>query len=216
MIITRRSGQMFKIKMNIEDVEKAKLLAPWGVIRGRMGVYYVARTQPTKKLLFLHRHLMETPANLKCDILNGDNFDLRKCNLKNVEHWRIMKTNKNRVGSIDERFITKQYRNRYSKYRVDVPKDGEYVHVGAFISLPLAIAARDAFLRDGTRPPRRVASTGEKNIYKFQGRFLVRSEHFYLGYFDELEPAILARDAYHRDGITPAKNLSAKYSGKKK
>lgn len=96
--ITRRNGDQYVVKIDSEDVGKI-CHNRWYVMSGRGGLLYVCHAvnggykngKRIYRSLLLHRVVNDTPDDLVCDILNGDNMDCRKANLKNCKVFELIK-----------------------------------------------------------------------------------------------------------------------------
>jgi hypothetical protein len=113
--------------------------------RGKEG-YAVrhAKVDGKDRLLYLHRHLMQPPADHEVIFRNGDTLDCRRENLRVVtkqearqHHLRARSNSQSGIKGI-------KYNRRPGTWSVDVYRDGQVKRVSTFLTLK---EAQDAYQR---------------------------------------------------------------------
>lgn len=158
MIIRRRDGSFIQVLLDPEDVYRVLEAGPWGLKpnpKGRTSyVHRTIRVNDKKTTQMLHRWLLDAPANMQVDHINGNGLDNRRCNLRlvcqsdNKANARIYKNNSSGFKGVtakNGKWLAQIVRNK-KNYRLglfDTPEEahsaycraamefhGEFAHFG--------------------------------------------------------------------------------------
>lgn len=111
---------------------------------------YAARSvggRRNKKILFMHRLILNTPEDKFTDHINGNKLDNRRKNLRHCTHQQNMSNMKNRIGG------TSKYKGVYwhkggKKWAANVTVNYKNIHLGLFVSeIEAASAYNEAALQ---------------------------------------------------------------------
>lgn len=133
------NGESFYV--DIEDYETIRDIC-WGVAtkKGYLGGYTLGSD---RRLILLHRLVMDAPPDMKVDHINHDSADNRKCNLRIVTHQQNMvNTKKNRANKSGYKGVWWSKSSR--KWYAYISYKGKRIHLGTFANKEDAIAARQA------------------------------------------------------------------------
>ena len=118
------------------DVEKV-LEKKWSKKEGRKDrVYFLCKT-PERRSLYLHRFIMECPANMQVDHINMNTLDNRRENLRictsaeNSRNKGKCKRNKSGFKGVD-------WQKQLKKWRAQIQYNYKTIHLGLFSSPELA------------------------------------------------------------------------------
>lgn len=96
------------------------------------------------RVILLHRLIMDAPADMVVDHLNGDPSDNRRANLRVCTHAENRRNHQGvRGGKRSSRFHGVGWWPRDAKWRARLMVDGREVHVGYFDTEEEAARARD-------------------------------------------------------------------------
>ena len=106
--------------------------------------YYAVRREGQRSVR-MHRHIMNTPAELECDHINHNTLDNQEHNLRNVTRSQNqLNTTVRSHSRLQEKCIYKRPRGGY---RVQIRRDKRIVFDRSFKTLAAAVAARNEALR---------------------------------------------------------------------
>lgn len=92
---------------------------------------YVASTLPNRKVLFLHRHILEYNGELEIDHINHSGLDNRKANLRVTTHQQNGMNQQRQKGCSSEYKGVYWFKNA-KKWRAQIKANGEKIHLGYF------------------------------------------------------------------------------------
>jgi hypothetical protein len=122
----------------------------WNISKSRTpNRIYAARGVCKKnkhKHIYMHRLIMGSPENMQVDHINHNCLDNRKCNLRivtNAQNTRNKSVNYFKK-SCNYKGVT-YYRN---KWRVNIRKDGKFIHIGGFVDIMDAAKAYDNIAKE--------------------------------------------------------------------
>lgn len=143
--VRRRDGKCVSVMIDAEDVERVLALGRWNLDpRG-----YVVRCRRGKPHLKLSRFVMDAkPGDPEVDHINGDKLDNRKMNLRAASH----KLNMQNLAMVNDRGGSKyrgvSWHRKGRKWRAAQIVDGQYFHLGLYVTEEEAAAALSAFRRE--------------------------------------------------------------------
>lgn len=124
----------YEVVIDDEDFKTVSGIA-WTVTpkSSRGGPYVIKHKMVNgkKRIVFLHRFLLNEPGGKEVDHKNGDTLDNRKANLRIASHsnnqWNRWRNKNNKTG-----FKGAHYCIRDKKYRARIFKDGKCVSLGNY------------------------------------------------------------------------------------
>ena len=105
---------------------------------------YRAMRNENKKVVFMHRIIMNTPANLIVDHINHDTLDNRKQNLRNVTQSQNSMNRIIKPGITGEKGIIVHGK----KFRVRIRKEKKQYEIGLFKTIADAKIAYDNAIKE--------------------------------------------------------------------
>lgn len=102
----------------------------WFATKSKSSDYYAVRHEG-RKIIAMHRVIMQTPDDLECDHIHHNTLDNRKSQLRNVtrqqNQWnqKLSKNNKTGVKGVC-------WHTRDKRYRAQIKKDGVRIHIGQY------------------------------------------------------------------------------------
>jgi hypothetical protein len=138
---SKRFGE-YRTLVDDEDFQRLKELKnlKWCVVKKRGHIYFQKRLSG-KKLVELHRWIMNTPKGMYTDHINQNTLDNRKCNLRiclnsaNLRNGRIRTNNKSGFTGV---FFIKKHKKWIAFIKVHYKR----YHLGYFNTINKAIKAR--------------------------------------------------------------------------
>lgn len=126
--------------IDTEDLEKLlKINRTWGYQAKRKGVRLSKRVNGENTSLYLHRVILNAPANYQVDHINGDWLDNRKANLRLCS---IPENGQNRVrlsSANKSGFRGVSWSKEKQKYRASIMIDKQSVYLGYSSSIEEAV-----------------------------------------------------------------------------
>lgn len=121
-------------RVAIVDDEDYDLLMQysWQVEKRRL--YAVGNTKGSikeRKRLRMHRLIMDAPADMQVDHINGDGLDNRKCNLRICSNSQNMMNGRKRKNGTSK-YKGVSYFKRDGRWRAVISNFGKYTHIGYF------------------------------------------------------------------------------------
>lgn len=104
--------------------------------------YAVRYDGQRRKMLPMHREILNAPDGMDVDHINGDRLDNRRANLRVCPHRQNIRNQKPRVGGTS-RYKGVYWCSTYRKWRVQIMSDKKRIHVGAFDDEEQAARAYD-------------------------------------------------------------------------
>ncbi len=134
-------------KVAIVDDQDLEWLSRWKWYCDKDG--YAVRRRSDKgvyRSTFMHRVIMQTPADLQTDHINGDRLDNRRCNLRvctNMENQQNIRKRNPRGGMRPSQYKGVSWDKRKGKWRVVITVNGRPTHMGSFAQEEAAAKAYD-------------------------------------------------------------------------
>jgi hypothetical protein len=100
------------------------------------------RSAPQRGLLQLHRLIMDPPAGMDVDHINGNGLDNRRCNLRIATRSQNRMNERIRPAKATSRFKGVSWNTKSRCWVVNLKLNGEQKHLGSF---PCEIAAANAY-----------------------------------------------------------------------
>lgn len=120
-------------KFALVDDDDFEYLNQWKWNATQSGSTFYARRQegiiPFKKTIPMHRQIMNTPAGMEVDHINGNGLDNRRENLRNCTHAENKRNNK-RYSNNSSGYIGVD-RNK-GKWRAYIQVNKKWIHLGYF------------------------------------------------------------------------------------
>jgi hypothetical protein len=111
-------------RINLENMGK------WCISKG-----YCLKTRKKQKTLYMHRVIMNPPADMVIDHINGNPLDNRRCNLRVVTHQQNMWNQPRALGY--------SWYEKRNKFRASIRLNGKTIHIGYYNTEQ---EAREAYL----------------------------------------------------------------------
>lgn len=164
-MIIKKHNKEWIVLFDLEDVDKINQ-AKWGLSFDKsINDYYVIAHErnnyQNRKILRLHRFLMNTPDELECDHINRQTRDNRKCNLRNVEQI-INIQNKGFYKNNTTGYKYIHWLKKKKCYVVEITRNYVKHKIIVTKNLEEAIKARDEYLKE-VMPNATVEKLSEKN-----------------------------------------------------
>lgn len=141
LIITTTKNVKFIVLIDNEDVEKIQLY------RWHMQKKYVACKKGCGHM-YLHRYLLNAPANLQVDHRNRNTLDNRKSNLRicsqetNLRNREVQKAEEKKENNSGQKYI---YRSG-NKWKVIITYASKQINIGTYITISDAKNAVNSIL----------------------------------------------------------------------
>lgn len=122
-----------KGKVAIVDDEDYEFLSmyKWHVLRNKYAVRSV-RENGSKRMVYMHREIMNPDVNLQVDHVNGNGLDNRKVNLRNVTQRQNLYNQGTRSDNTSG--YKGVYKTKNNKWYAEVKKDYKKINLGVFES----------------------------------------------------------------------------------
>lgn len=134
-ILSEAHGE-FKVKIDLEDVEKVQLLK-WVINTGNRKMHYAYNN----KGLLLHRYVMDAPKGKDVDHIFGDTMDNRKSQLRICSRSENMSNSKHYANNTSgHRGVTWYKKN--SKWMAYIMINYKHKNLGYYDEIEDAVAAR--------------------------------------------------------------------------
>jgi len=151
IIVKRKSGEIVRAKIDLDDYEKFKTFPYSFYVQNYSGSYYIYSNHYVngkRKHISLHRLILGDPKGLVVDHINGDTLDNRKSNLRAVTQAANTQ-NRNRAKRNSSSGVRGVYFSKQIKRWVaTVDVDRKRIQVGCFKELADAeIAVKEARAR---------------------------------------------------------------------
>lgn len=105
----------------------------WCYSQGRAG--RMGRNKSGKrKLLLMHRVIMNTPTGLETDHINGDSLDNRRCNLRICTKSQNNMNRRPNKGKMSSQYKGVCWRNHAKKWKAYIKLKGKQIHLGYYAS----------------------------------------------------------------------------------
>lgn len=157
LIITRLNGSQVTVLFDPKDINVVKPPEPftpicWRVVKSvkLKAIAYGYKTD----LFYLHREIMRTPADEFCASFNGDYFDLRRSNLRNIKPFALTKEVCKRNTSKQSKTVGVGYDKRNARWYARVWNRylKRNTNLGDFKTEELAVAAIERY--QAQQPPK--------------------------------------------------------------
>lgn len=125
----------------------------------------------SRKIIFMHRVIAQTPYNLFTDHINGDTLDNRKCNLRNVTKSQNNKNARKRSNATSKfKGVSyfKRKRDSIGKWVTKIQVDGELKKVGYFNSEIKAALAYNERAKNDHKKYAVLNEVDLMNFYEYQ------------------------------------------------
>lgn len=130
--------------IDFDDFEKVRG-HNWHAQRCRSGLYYVAtniQTEKGKRLLLMHRYLMDSPEGFEVDHKDGDGLNCRRFNLRTATSTQNKRNSAKRAGTSQFKGVGWHVEGKKWEAKITVEKKTRYL--GLFIVEADAARAYDA------------------------------------------------------------------------
>ncbi|MCC7208317.1 MAG: HNH endonuclease [Anaerolineae bacterium] len=124
-----------------EDVYEWASKQKWHLVKG-----YAAHTigyGKNARQRYLHRLIMNTPAGLDTDHINGNRLDNRRANLRVCRHGENCKSNRKQRRKTSSKYKGVSWTSQYGKWKAKITVDYQDHHLGFFDSEIEAAKAYD-------------------------------------------------------------------------
>ena len=113
----------------------------------RGGEPYAARLDG-RKIIWMHREIMQTPPGMICDHINGVTLNNRRCNLRNCTRAQNLQNSCKCYHDATSRYKGVHWDKRHRKWRAEIASHGKHYWLGYFDSEIDAALAYDRKARE--------------------------------------------------------------------
>lgn len=142
VIFVMRKGRKIECLIDTDQLEKINSFSgTWCAVKDSKSELIYVRGDHVRngcrKVIPLHRFIMQTPKELVVDHINHDPLDNRKINLRNVTRKQNAQNRKDqRNNTSGARGVS--WHKASKKWRVQISEDGRRTHVGSYSQFDLA------------------------------------------------------------------------------
>lgn len=150
-IVIEHKNEQIIVLIDIEDINKIEIAKWHAQYDETINNYYIVAnerntTVKNRKMLILHRYIMNCPDNMETDHINRNTLDNRKQNLRNVESI-INKRNKGFYNNNKSGYKYIYWKKDKQRWRVEINRKDIKKIVGNYKTKEEAVMNRNKYLK---------------------------------------------------------------------